>query len=187
MSNKLAFTGLAILITGMVLSISIAHVVNSQESLTSASFTERTVGEFVSNTIDMSNSSGILYLSNNSSVVFLVPSDDLGSVNSSSAVNYAVQPSATGNVTDGQLLYSLGDTGRIYSNLTGPFNIVVFAPTTPSVSYDRAPAVDNSLLSLYGPLTVLGEAMWIAGTIVTAIGFVYVRKKKSGGDAGPKS
>ncbi len=178
MGSRIAFAGLVVLIAGMVLALSVAHIVNSHEYEINAAFSQYSPGEFVSGDINMDNSSGILYISNNSTSVYLVPAGSLGAVNGSNAAQYAVAPSATGNVTSGGFAYSLGDTGRLYSNLSGSYNIVAFGDSSPSIAYDTTTNVDTTVLSLYGPLTIAGEVMWIGGTFVTAIGFVYPWKKK---------
>lgn len=178
MYKRVVFAGVLILVSGMVTALAISHVVNSHEYQVSASFTQRYVGEFVSGQIDMQNSTGVLYISNDSQVVYLVPAAALGLVNNSSAVEYAVVPAQSGNVTYAGFAYSLGESGRLYTNLTGSYYIVAFADIAPSISYDRATTISPQVLSLYNPLTIAGEAMWIIGTLVSSVGFVLPWKKK---------
>lgn len=177
-NNRLGFLGVAILLAGMILALSIAHVINSHEYEVNATFSEALPGEFVSGTINMSNSNGILYISNNSSSVYLVPARYITGLNSSNAGQYAVVPSETGNITTGGFAYSLGSSGRLYSNLTGSYNIVAFMQSAPAVAYDRTSSVPAVTLAVYSPLVVAGEVMWVGGTILAAFGFIVGRKKK---------
>lgn len=179
MKKKIALLGVAVLVAGMILALSISHLVNSHEYEVSASFTKNSGGEFVSQSINMANSTGILYVNNTSSSVFLVPTSSIGIVNSSSVNTYAIIPSQDGNVTASGFTYSLGQPGKLYSNLSGSYNIVVFSNSTPSITYDSATEVSSTLLYLYGPLTIGGEVMWIAGTVVTAVGFILPWKNKN--------
>lgn len=180
MNNKIAFSGVVILVAGMILALSVAHLVNSHEYEVTPTFYETAAGEYVSQSIDMHNSSGVLYISNNSTNVYLVVSTSIALLNASNAGEYAVEPSAGGNFTSGGFAYSLGDSGRLYSNLTGVYSIVVFTDIQPSIAYDRTSVVDHTTASLYGPLVVAGEVMWIGGTLVAGIGFVVLRKKDNG-------
>lgn len=178
MKRKIALLGVAILVAGMVLALSISHLVNSQEYEVSATFTKNSAGIFVSQSINMANSTGILYVNNTSNSVYLVPASSVDIVNSSSINSYAVLPSQDGNVTSSGFAYSLGQPGKLYSNLSGAYNIVVFSNSTPSIAYDSATEASSTLLLLYSPLTIGGEAMWIAGTFVTAVGFILPWKNK---------
>ena len=126
MNNKIAFSGVVILVAGMILALSVAHVVNSHEYEVTPTFYETAAGEYVSQSIDMHNSSGVLYVSNNSTSVYLIPSNAIGRVNASNAASLAVVPSEGGNFTSRGNAYSLGSSGRLYSNLTGVYNIVAF-------------------------------------------------------------
>lgn len=166
-----------ILVAGMILALSVAHVVNSHEYEVTPGFVETAAGEYVSQPIDMHNSSGVLYISNNSTSVYLIPSDAVGHVNVSNAVTYAIAPSEGGNFSTGGFAYSLGSSGRLYSNLSGVYNIVAFTSKQPSIAYDRTSAVDSTTKLLYGPLIITGEVMWIGGTCIAGIGFIFLRKK----------
>jgi hypothetical protein len=175
--NRIAFIGVIILVAGMVLALTVSHLVNSHEYEVNASFSEVSAGKFVSASINMDKSNGILYVSNNTTAVYLVPASDIQIVTVSNVGNYSVQPASGGNVTAQGFAYSLGQPGVLYSNLTGTYNLVSFSTAAPSVVYDRTTAVNHTLLSLYGPLTVGGEAMWIGGTFISAAGFLLLGKK----------
>lgn len=179
MFKKIVFAGAAMLVAGMILALSIAHAANSPQQEIAASFREVASGEFVSQNISMANSTGILYVSNNSSQAFLVRSQSVGVVNSTNVLNYAISPESSENVADSGFVYSLGQPGVLYSNLSGSYNIVVFNTTAPLLVFAMGRSAANGIMAAYGPLTVLGEALWIAGTFVSVAGFVLPWRKRT--------
>lgn len=177
MFKKTVFAGVVLLVAGMILALSIAHAANSPQHEVTASFTKASPGEFISQNISMIGSTGILYVSNSTYQAFLVPIQSVGLVNGTNAESYAVRPNTSGDVTTSGFVYSLGQPGVLYSNLSGTYNLVVFNNTAPSLVFAIDQNAAHGIMTAFGPLTLLGETMWIAGTIVSVIGFILPWKK----------
>jgi uncharacterized membrane protein len=159
MRKRVIIAGIIILVIGVVLlggglvaALSSTSVVNN--------FNQLNPGEYVSNEIFINTTSTVVVTSP-AIVGGLIPSQDLGAVNSANVGTYVIPFNST----------TIGD--NVYDRLVGSYYYIVFSSTQPATQI----VVAGGFLGT-GLLTLAGIALIIVGIIVMVVGAIMKNRPK---------
>jgi hypothetical protein len=159
--KDLLYLGIILLVIGVVIA-GIATVEASGRTETiGTSMKIGSIGVYYSDELTVS-SNGSVFVTGNTTT-YLIPSQDLNTVNSTNVGSYAIHPTTpSGN-------------SIIYDGLSGTYYLVAFGQHPPLITY----AVLGSNLSqlvVYGLLIIVGAAIAVIGVILVIIGAI-IRSK----------
>lgn len=162
MRRILYIVGVALIVAGLLTSIEGTVLLNDSSQQFQLHFRSLGNGLYASNNISMVGSDGLLYISNNSTELHLIPSTDIQDVNMNNLQSYTIAPNNESTIQVGKYDYTVS-TGEFFTNLTGTYAVVT--PWNNFTLYYSLPGKMNRLdEELYTPLLVSGTAMWIGGT-----------------------
>lgn len=172
MRKNLLIVGLVLLVIGIVLAgLSTYEVTGGAvRSINGAGnvMMAGTNGDFYSNTLNVTPGYELIVVSSTQS--YLIPSQDLTTVNSTNVASYAIVPTTHSS--------SSTDT-YVYIGLNGSFVLVTFGSTSPStMDYAVLKSGGISQLVVYGLLLIVGILLAIVGIIIAIIGAVLKPKNR---------
>lgn len=163
--DKILVSGITLLAIGVVLLASSAAALLGPAVTNRGTFVQIHLNEYASPNITLNDNSA-LYVLNVTKNFSLVPSADIGKVNSSNIATYAIAPVPGGSINlGGTVLYS-GDNSTLYGNIAGQYSIVSFSGSVPKITY----IVEHSTVSLFANLGIAGGVMAIFSIPAIVIG-----------------
>ncbi len=169
--------GVALFIIGILVVSSVNQLVDSTSVTGSHFYSHGVKDEFISQALSITRENVLIVFFNETyQHVYLIPSPQSLYVNNTTAAELAVMPVSNGNVTKYGLTYSLNSTGAIYDNLTGHYNIVVFAGTPAGITYYLLNAMRDEQLT--GEIELAGFSAMSAGIAGIIAGTVLGPRKR---------
>ncbi|MEM3852547.1 MAG: hypothetical protein QXP70_06055 [Methanomassiliicoccales archaeon] len=175
MRKWVAITGVVLIVAGLLASLDATALLNDSSVQYKVHFSNYGGGMLVSQTIDMTGSDGLLYVSNNSTSLYLIPVSDIQGAAAGNLSRYAIQPSPAGTLTVGGYDFTVS-TGEFFANLTGSYALVTYNDNFTSLYYALPGNINHVAATFYGPLLAGGTALWIAGLGLSTYGLL-ARKK----------
>ena len=172
MRKNLLIIGLILLVIGVIVAGFSTYEVTggAVRSISGAGNIMKAVtnGDFYSNTLNVSPDYELIVVS--SVQAYLIPSQDLNSVNSANVAGFAITPST----------HSASSTNTyVYIGLNGSYVVVTFGSTPPStMDYAVLKSGGLSQLVIFGLLLIIGVLLAIVGIIVVIIGAVLKPKNR---------
>ncbi|MCW6158157.1 MAG: hypothetical protein LVQ63_01575 [Thermoplasmatales archaeon] len=161
MRKDLLYLGIILLVIGVVIAGIAGVEAGGRTEIVGTSLNISPSGVYYSNELTV-GSNGSVFVTGNTTT-YLIPSQDLNTVNSTNVGNYAIQPTTpSGN-------------SIIYDGLSGTYYLVAFGKHPPLITYAILES-NLSQLVVYGLLIIVGAAIAVIGLILAILGAI-IRSK----------